>query len=176
MKLSERYRHVEDNFEKAYRKNVAYAFARTLFMKTKKYFRSSFIGKITDMKKGKGLLILDNSILIRWMSPIFKMMKERAADYLKQSKIVNFFKKIKGNLRLDPLKSISLIIVVLILANMVLSVLIKKEIDLFGWIIRGGFLFAALSGLFCRAGWNEVKNTSFILRLVDNARFSRLKR
>jgi len=176
MKLLERYRHAEDRLEEAYRKSAIFRFVRTLSSKAKIYFESSFIGKITDVKKREDPLILDNSILIRWVSPMLKMMKGRAAGYLKQSKIVNFSKKIKKDLMPDPLKSISLIILVLILANTVFSILIKKEINLFGWIIRGGFLFAGLSGLFCRAGWNEIKNTSFILKLVDNARFSRLKR
>jgi hypothetical protein len=97
-------------------------------------------------------------------------MKERASNLLKQSRIVSFFKKIMGDLRLNPLKSVSFIIVGLIFTNLVLSVLIKKEIGLFGWIIRGGFLFAGLSGLFCGTGWGEIKKASFILRLCRKER------
>jgi hypothetical protein len=51
--------------------------------------------------------------------------------------------------------------------NVFLSLVLQKQIDLWGWLMRVLFLCAAVSGLFCTADWSTVEKSSIFLTKIQ---------
>lgn len=107
-------------------------------------------------------------------SRIMKVTLNWAQDLY--SKLTDFFiasstfistKGLKFNFLLQPTKVGGAIAILTIMINSILSFLLQKHITLWGWVIRGIFLFIGISGLFCNSGWQDLKKTSFILRRLN---------
>ncbi len=132
-----------------------------------KFFLSySVLGRLSEIKGGDRDFILAQSLVILWVVNIYKIWKQRIMQYIITSKSYSLFKEIEYNFKSSPLKTINIIMTSAVLVNVFLSLLIKQKISLFGWIMRGLFLFIGISGLNLNVDWQELKSSSVFLRLI----------
>ena len=115
-------------------------------------FRYSFFGKITEISQPgiATFAIFNNSRTVRYLAMVPKRVKEWNVKYLKMSSIVDCTEKIKQQLYFLPIQTISIVIVTALIVNMLLSVMLQKQLSLWGWFARAVFLFLAIAGLFSK--------------------------
>lgn len=130
-------------------------------------FKYSFLRKITEIKEENNLVIFDNSRFVRWSLDIYKKWKYRLVNYPRISTTMDSIQEIKKGLYFFPIKTGSIIVVTVISVNILLSILLHKEIRLLGWIMRGLVLFIGLNGLSSQANWEDIKKTGFFLKRIN---------
>lgn len=134
--------------------------------KIKICFRYSFLGRITEERETTPLT-LDNSQVVQYMIDFYKRWKNKIIRYSKISLTVGLAKDTKEELYFSPVRVISIITVTTIMINVVLSIVLQKQIGLWGWLMRVLFLFLGFGGLFCRVDWLTVKKNSVFLRKMQ---------
>lgn len=117
---------------------------------------------IAKIKKENNLVVLDNSRFTRWSLDIYKKWKHRIVNYAKTSIVMDSIQEIKKDLYFSSIKTCSTIVVTAISVNILVSILLHKEIGLLGWIMRILFLFISANGIFCNTDWQTIKSNSII--------------
>ena len=161
--LYQRYGHIEQRIIDIYHYSQTYRLLNELWGKIKICFRYSFLGRTTELKQVSPV-ILDNSQVVQYMIDFYKKWKDKIVNYLGTSSTVGLAKDTKKELYFSPVMIISIIVVSAITVNVFLSIILQRQIGLWGWLIRGLFLFTAVSGLFCQTDWSTVKESSVFLR------------
>lgn len=127
-------------------------------------FRYSFIGRITEItEEDNSKKILENSRFVKWLLRICRDWGRIITNYLKTSFTANCAAGLENKLYVSPVKTGSIIVVTALLSDIVFNI-IRKEIGLLGWIIRGMLLFVGLAGLFCKIGLENLSSTSLVLK------------
>lgn len=130
-------------------------------------FRFSFLGRITEIREEGNTALLDNSRTVQYLIYFYKRWRDKAIYYLNTSKTVDLTKENKQNFYLLPVKTLSIIVIIAVVTNVTLSIILRRDIGLWGWSMRGLVLFVGLGGLFCDADWSTLKNSSVIFKLVS---------
>ena len=108
--------------------------------------------------------LLQNSRLISLLKIFWsKTCNDRTISYLRTSIAVRLIKKIY----LLPVKTVSAILVPVILTNILFSIKLNEKVGLLGWIVKVSFLFVGLGGVFCNANWEDIKKNSFIINYMN---------
>ena len=157
------YSHLEQRLIDIYHNSQTHRLTRGFWGKIKICFRYSFLGRTTELKQVSPV-ILDNSQVVQYMIDFYKKWKDKIVNYLGTSSTVGLAKDTKKELYFSPVMIISIIVVSAITVNVFLSIILQRQIGLWGWLIRGLFLFTAVSGLFCQTDWSTVKESSVFLR------------
>lgn len=157
----------EDWLNEVYKNSQIYTIIKKSWATIKIYGRYSFLGRRTELKEEKGdITIVNNSVVVERLKNLSKKWWYNLVFYFKIGKSGNLVKQFKKDFYTLPLKTLSTIIIVAVLTNIIFLILFKKEIGLFDWIMRGLLLFTGISGLNSRVDWPNVKNSSIILRSV----------
>ncbi|MFC1674322.1 hypothetical protein ACFL1K_00285 [Candidatus Omnitrophota bacterium] len=106
---------------------------------------------------------MKNSKLVGCLLDVFMMCKDRVISYSRTSIAINLIKKIY----LSPVQTVSIILIIAILPNIFYNILFNEDIGLWGWALRILLYIVGWGCLFCRAGWEDIKKTSLVLRFVD---------
>lgn len=137
-------------------------------------FRYSLLGRLTDMENAAcGQSALINSKVLNCLSNLYSKCSARISGYSNKSKIFYSAIELKSELRFHPAKAGGVIIFTAVLTNIVLSLLLHKEISSFGWGMRWVLLAVGLLGMFCKVGWEELKRTSWLMKHVEKQRLLR---
>lgn len=163
------YGKIEQRLIDIYCNSQTWRLAKGFCAGVKTYFRYSFLGRITEIKQASPG-VLDGSRVLQYLINFYKRWKDKIIRCSGTSLAACAAKDVKTELYLSPTKIISIIVVTAILVNAGLSIILHKQIVLWGWLMRGLFLFVGVSGLFCQADWLTLKNNSIILRLVRKIR------
>jgi len=131
-------------------------------------FKYSFLGKICEVGNLYKTETLCSSMVVRQMSRVLRGLRDNVTVYLKKSMLIDMAQEMKNALFLLPIKIGSLAIIITVLTNIFLSILLRKEIGLLGWVIRLSSLAVGLCALSCNVDWRDVKETSFVLRQINN--------
>lgn len=126
-------------------------------------FRYSFLGRITETEQTSSG-VLDKSRTVQNLINLYLRWKDKIIRSLKASSTIKLAKGTKKELYFSPMKIISIIIITAITINIFLSIVLQKQIGLWGWLMRGLFLLAAVLSLFCTKDWSTVKKSSIILK------------
>jgi len=126
------------------------------------WFKDSFIGKILAINVGVNSALLENSRVIYWLMKVIKRIKYLIAKVLN----FNLFQNLKKSLLFFSVKMASLIGITAALTNILLLSILRKEIGLFGWLVRIIFSLICLAGLFCPGNYQDIKEASLILKLT----------
>ncbi len=94
---------------------------------------------------------LDKSKIVKWLINSYKKLQYKTSPFLKTSIINSSIEELKKECHFFRIKTLGIIIVAAVLTNISVSIILKKEIGLFGWIIRGLFLSLGLISLSCAA-------------------------
>ena len=159
------YGRIEQRTGNIYHNSQIAGFLNVFWEKTKICFRYSFLGRITEVRQISPA-VLDNSLVVQYLTNFYKRFKDKITNYLKTSLTVGLVKDTKEELYFLPVRMIGIIVVIAIVVNIFLSLILQKQIALWGWLMRGLFLFVAVSGLFCMADWLAIEKSSIFLRKI----------
>lgn len=129
-------------------------------------FKYSFLERITEIKQPNSAA-LDNSRTAKYLINFYKREKDKMIHYLRTSAALTLAKDTKEDLFRFLGRTVGIITITAVVINIVLCIISQKQIGLWGWLIRGLFLFAGVLGLFCRANWPIVKGSSIFLRKMQ---------
>lgn len=146
-----------------YHNSLTYGFINRFWEKIKICLRYSFLGKITETKQTTSGT-LDNSRVVEHLFKFYNKWKDKIILCFKVSSTIDLAKDAKKDLYFFPVRIISIIVVTAITINVFLSIVLQKQISLWGWLIRGLLLFVSISGIFCKADWLTIKRSSVLLR------------
>ena len=152
---------------KIYENSRTHRITERLLANIKVYFRHSFLGVVTEINEDNDFQILYESKFIHWLLGLYNKWKKNFVYYLTNSETANLIEKSKSEFRNAPLKTASVIAIVAIVTNIVLSISLNKDVGLLGWLVRLALLFVGLGGIFCDAKLDEVEKTSFILKKLN---------
>jgi hypothetical protein len=158
------YRLIESSLAEAYKDSLIYRLIRAFYEGARINLKYSFLGRITQISAES---CINNSKFIRWLLNAYNTRKESIINYAGASKFANSAKEFKNDFFSLPVKTAGILLIAAVLSNIFFSLLFKKEIGVSGWVIRGLLLLLALSALFCSATWQEIKDTSFILKFIN---------
>ncbi len=131
-------------------------------------FRYSFLGRITEIGGEGRPEILDNSKVVRWILNKYNIWKDGIVNYTNSSIMINLVAEVKKELYFLPVKTGGMIVFMAVLTNMVLSLLMGKEMGMFGWSMRGALLFVSFWGMFCEVTWEELKRNSWFIKWIGD--------
>lgn len=166
-KIWKNYSFIENWLDRIYQESQAHRLIKEFCVSTKINFKYSFLEKITEIKEEENFAMVKSNLVIQWLIDLYKKWKFKIISYLNISTTYSFEEELKKEFNFFPIRTTSIVAVVAILTNTIYSLLFKKEIGLFGWIMRGLLLFIGFSGLFCNVDWKNLKETSFVLRYMD---------
>ena len=130
-------------------------------------FRSSFLGRTTSLEQENNLALLDNSRIIQYLINFYRRQRNKIIYSLNSSKTVGLTKKPKAKFISPSVKMVGVIISTAIIANLVSSIILEKEINFWGYLIRGLFLFMGIVGLFCNLDWKILISNSVVFKLIN---------
>lgn len=162
--LTQRWHSLRKN---SYLYQLIYRFIQGFRYKIKLCFKYSFLGRISEMKEKSHIAILEESKVLRFLIGLYKKWQYQIISYFRISKTDILIGEFKQEFTLVPIKSASLIIIMAILMDTIISISIKQKIALLGYFIRGLLLFAGFAGINSKADWPVVKNSSAILKLFS---------
>lgn len=157
----------EQQLNETYKNSLTRKIVKKIWDRIKTYFGYSFLGKVTEIEDKDSVVILNESRVARWLITSYKKWKLKIISYLNISITYSFKEELKKEFNFFPIRTTSIVAVVAILTNTIFSLLLKKEIGLFGWIMRGLVLFIGLSGLSSQDSWEDIKKTSFFLKRIS---------
>ena len=161
--LKEVYLTMEAKINSVYLKSFTQRLIKKINETIKVCFRYSFLGRITEPKQAPPM-VLDNSRAVRYSISFYKKWRDKTIHYLRSSFTFSLAKDTKEQFVLSPVRIISLIVIITIFVNAVLSVILQKQMYLWSFLIRVLFLFAGTAGLSCEADWPTVKKSSVLLK------------
>lgn len=148
-----------------YRNSLIHRLINRFWEKVKICFRYSFFGRITETRQINPE-ILDNSRVVQYLFGFYERRKSKIIKSFEASSTIDLAKDTKKDLYFSPVRVTSIIVVIAITVNVFLSIVLQKQIGLWGWLMRGLFLPVAISGLFCKTDWPTVKRNSVFLRKI----------
>lgn len=157
------YSRIGQRMNTIYNSSQIFRLAEGFWARIKISVKYSFFGRITETKQiSSG--ILDNSKLVQYLFNSYKKWKINIIRLLRLSSTVDLVEDTKKDLYSFPVRTISIIVITAVTINVSLSLFLQKQIGLWGWIMRGLLLFAAVSGLICKADWRTIKKNSVFLK------------
>ena len=151
------------DLKRVYHNSQTYKVITRFGEKTNLAFKYSFFGRISESKQ-KNSVFFNQSRTIQFFINSYKKWKDKIIHSFKASSTIDMVKNTSEQLNFSPTKILGLIGVAAISVNVFLSLVLQKQIGLWGWIIRGLFLFVSVSGLICMADWQTIKKSSIFLK------------
>jgi|GEM_PF-6486491 len=157
----------QEFLNRVYRDSRTFLVFEKPLQKMKVYFKFSFLGRLTAARTQETTMILDESSVLKFLNRNFIWLKKSISDCISESLILKSFKEFSAGFYVAPIKTVSRVMVLLILLNIVFLLFLQKEIALLGWVFRFCFLIIGLIGLAYKMKWQDLEKTSFILRKLD---------
>lgn len=168
--LAKAYNNLESKFDKIYQNSQIHKTLSAFWQGTKTNFRYSFLGRITEINDQPNPAILENSAVVKKIFRLFYSWQDKITNCAKTSALVDNTQGLKKELYSLPVQTGSLIILSAIITNIFLSLVLHKEINALGWIIRISLLIASWGGLSSPVQWEELKKTSLMMNYLDRPR------
>jgi len=163
--IYKRYSFTAQRVSYIYHNSLTHGLINRIWEKIKICFRYSFLGRITETEQITSG-ILDGSRMAQYLVSFCKRWMNKITQALNASSTIDLAKDTKKDLYFSPVRVTSIIVVIAITTNVFMSIILQKQIGLWGWLMRGLFYWIAVSGLFCKADWPTVKRNSVFLRKI----------
>ncbi|HDZ76731.1 MAG TPA: hypothetical protein ENH41_01440 [Candidatus Omnitrophica bacterium] len=153
----EGYSFIEWWWGQAYKDSCVYRLSGEFWKRVRVCFRYSFFGKITEISQPGTItfVIFDNSHTVQYLGRVYNRVKDQSTRYLKMSFIADCTERIKQQVSFLPIQAISIVVITAVSINILLSILLQKQFGLWGWFMRGVFLFLGIAGLFSKSKDNS---------------------
>jgi len=159
------YSQVGQSVSYIYHNSQTYRLPKRFWEEIKICLRYSFLGRITEPKQTTSG-VLDTSRVVQHLINFLKRWKNNVIRYLRTSLATIMVKDTRKDIYFSPVRIASIIVVTAITVNVFLYIVLQKQIGLWGWLMRGLFLFLAVVGLFSKADWPTVKRSSVLLKKI----------
>jgi len=166
-KIGRVYSYLKRGFDGIYKDSHAYRLVNGFGAKIKTFFRYSFLGRNAEIRQGVGHIILENSYVAKYTFSLYKKCKAKIINYLRMCLMVEALRDLKTELYFSPIKTISIFMVIATAVNVVLCFIFKRPIGIWGYLMRGLFLFVGIPGIYCKADWSAVKANSIFFKKVN---------
>ena len=166
--LTKAYNNLEFKFDKIYQNSQIHKILERGWQGTKTNFRYSFLGRITEINDQPNPAILENSAVVKKIFRLFYSWQDKITNCAKTSALMDTTQGLKKELYSLPVQTGSLIILSAIITNILLSLVLRKEINALGWIIRISLLLASRGGWYSNINWEELKKTSWAIKKLGS--------
>ena len=123
-------------------------------------FKYSVFGRLTEINENVSRNFFETSRTIKILLNWIRNLKNKAMGFSTTSGFVISSRDMKHTFILRPLKVGGIIVITTIMTNLFLSIILQKQITLWGWLMRVLFLFIGIGGLFCNIDWPTLKTSS----------------
>lgn len=161
------YNNLERGLDKIYQNSRVYKTLDLFWRGTKINFRYSFLGRITEINDQPNPAILENSLTVKKVIRFFYSWQDRITNCAKTSALVGNAQGLKKELYSLPVQTGSFIVLSAIITNIILSLVLHKEINTLSWIIRISLLIVSWGGLSSPVQWEELKKTSLVVDYLN---------
>lgn len=133
--------------------------------KIKIYEMDCFMVKITEFQE-IDISIFKSSNVLRFLINFFTELKSKIVRSFSSSLTGVLLKFTLLQLNSFFFKIICLFFVIVIMSNIVEYGFFRRQIDIgvWGWLMRGLFLFISVSGIFSKTNWLEIKPNSIFFK------------
>jgi len=128
-------------------------------------FKFSFLKVFVEVIEKGNQAVLYNSKFSRWMVVIYRKLQNRIIEHLKTSQFVNKVRSVRKELSLYSLRTISIIFILAVGINLMLSVILNLNLGTSRLVIISILLIMAIFGLLCDVDWKTLKENSIILKI-----------
>lgn len=129
-------------------------------------FRFSYCGMFVDVIERASPAVLYNSRFGKNIVNLYKKSQNRILSYLKTSLSGNWPKTIKKEFSLYSLRAVSIILILAVVVNLMLSIIFSQSLSAPQSVILSTFLLVSVFGLFCGVDWGTLKKGSIILKAL----------
>lgn len=141
-------------------------FTSGLIVKAKFFSQTSLLRQLSELTEERNFTVYKESKVINRLLKLAGNFQVYFFYFLNSSSISSLFILLKKVFVLSPVKLAGIIIVEVSLFCAFLSFMFGKDMFFVDWIIYCLFLILGLAGLFCKASWQDIKNNSYIIKLI----------
>lgn len=160
------YFYIERGLIQAYLYSLTHRRINCLLQYLKNIFSYSFLGASPEIKQTGSRVILENSCIIKCLFSFCRKYSARTVDYFHSCLILKTAKDIKSKWNSLSVSTISVFMVISLSFNIAFSLILKKEVGGWGYLMRGLFLFAACAGAFYKELPSDLKANSILLTQI----------
>jgi len=110
--------------------------------------------------------MLEESKTAVYLSGLYRRSRSVIGNLVKNSRVLELLSGIKRCFLKRAVRSACIFLFTAVSANIFLSAVFHREMDLFDMIIKSAILLLSLGGYFCDANWNDVKKSSVVLNKI----------
>lgn len=122
------------------------------------------------------MINLEDSWSAKVFLKVYGGLKKWIMACLSTSLLIKYLIKLGSGLYNLSVRSISIIMLMLVIANIFLYNILRSfedvEIGLLGWIIRGILLFMGIVGIFCKSQLKDLRETSLFVSWINRSKLS----
>lgn len=135
----------------------------------KNNLKFSFLVRVTEIKKKqRDDFIFKDSTFVKFFARVFMISKEKTNKCLIDSKVFFFTQWLRNEFYFKPVRLIGFTGLTASLINMILSVLLRKNISILGCFIWLSFILLGLCGFISNVEWHDLKRYSFVLSKMNS--------
>ncbi len=127
-------------------------------------WRGSFLNRMSEGRIINNPQAINNSNVVKRSILYYNKSVMPIAQCLRLSKIYIFSKSLNEDFNRATVKSLSIVFIIAVPVDTVLSIALGREIGFWGWFVRGLFIFIGWAGLFCPVSWQEIQKTSCAIK------------
>lgn len=166
-KLRQVYLAIEEKISSVYLGSSTHRLIRNTIEAIKIGFKFSIFGRLTEIEQDVSRNFFETSkatrIALNWM----RNSKDALIAFSAPSTLVTSLRSLRYDFFSRSLKFGSITIITTVTVNVILSIILQKQISLWGWVMRGLLLFIGINGLFCNVDWSTLKRNSIFLSKGD---------
>ncbi len=125
------------------------------------------------------MINLEDSWSVKVFLKVYGALKKWTIACFSTSILVRYLIKLGSGLYNLSVRSISIIILILVIANIFLYNILRSfedvEIGFFGWMVRVILLFVGSVGIFCKSQFKDLKETSLFISWINCNKLSLLE-
>ena len=125
------------------------------------------------------MINLEDSWSVKVFLKVYGALKKWTIACLSTSMLIKYLIKLGSGLYNLSVRSISIIILIVVMANIFLYNILRSfedvEIGFFGWMVRVILLFVGSVGIFCKSQFKDLKETSLFISWINCNKLSLLE-
>lgn len=169
-KINQNYLAIENKASFICLNSFIHRLIKDVFEAIKIGFRFSLFGRLTEIEPGISSDFFETSKIIKVVLSWMRNFKDKLTNVSTGSIFFASIIALKSDFSLKPLKAGGIIVIVAVTTNLVLAMILERQLSLVGWVVRGLLLFIGISGLFCNSDWEGIKRTSKINKILTKGK------
>lgn len=159
-----------NKINQAYLNSLVYQLIQNALASIRISFKFSLFGRLARVEYSISRDFFTTSKIIKIVLNSISNFKDKIAyPFATNSFLFASAQDIKYYFSLKPFKAGGLIVIAMVTTNLVLSIILQRQIILWNWLMYGLLLLIGINGLFCNINWEDIKKTSYFLKRMNNS-------